>query len=260
MTEIPEHLLERTRSRRQALGLPVSGGDDAAPASAAAAGGGAVVAAGGAAPVPKGPIAPENPAEVVVAAPAPTPPYIEAAERRRRVPYWALPVLALMPVWAFIYAGTLSPVESGGESFLDVGGEIYSSNCASCHGPSGGGVGSFPPLSDGAVLQTFANPVDQLRWVTLGSAGGAVDGVYGDGGKPSTGGMPAFGDILTEEELLLVVRHEREVLSGEVPDQEAWLTGLDEKGPDTGLEAGRVDHLLELIEVEHIVPAEGEAE
>jgi hypothetical protein len=89
------------------------------------------------------------------------------------------------------------------------------------------------------VLQTFADPVDQVRWVVTGSEG-AAGGVYGDPAKPSKGGMPAFGTAgtLTLEEIVAVVRHEREDLSGEEFDEttaEAW-GGLGRLVEDPDLE------------------------
>lgn len=226
MTEIPDHLLERTRSRRQALGLPVSGGGDgagaaAAPAAAGGGGGGAVTAA--ASNLPKGPVAPSGP----VAAPAkpakPLAPYIEASKRRTRIPVWAMPVVAILPLWAFLYAGTLEPPKKTVLTLAESGAEVYTgaAACAGCHGATGGG-GVGPQLSAGAVAKTFANPVDQVRWVILGSAGGAE--VYAKAGKQPKGGMPAFGETLTLTQIVEVVLHERKTLSAHpvADDAEGW--------------------------------------
>ena len=135
--------------------------------------------------------------------------------KRKRIPGWAIPVLALLPFWAVIYAGTLSEADTGEAGPLEHGGEIYAERCASCHGATGGG-GVGPALSGGGLLETFTNPADQLAWVALGSDRWP-DGTYGDTGNPVEGGMPAFQDALTPEELMDVVRYEREVLSGEDP-------------------------------------------
>lgn len=212
MTEVPDYLLERSRDRRAALGLGGDAGD--APVPAATAGDTAPATAASAA-VP----AAATPAGPAVAAPAepppPPPPYVEAAIRRKRIPGWAIPVLALLPFWAVIYAGTLSEADTGEPGPLEHGGEIYAERCASCHGATGGG-GVGPALSGGAVLETFANPADQLLWVALGSDRWP-DSTYGDAAIPVEGGMPSFQDALTPEELNDVVRYEREVLSGEDP-------------------------------------------
>ena len=218
MTEIPEHLLQRTRSRRQALGLPVGdagAGAGAGDAGAAPAGGAAVpaTAAAGGTALPKGPVAPAGGLQVAKPAPKPPPHYVEAYRRRRKIPVWAMPVVLALPLWVVLYAGTLTDPPTDEVTLLAEGAEVYS-NCSACHGATGGG-GAGPQLSEGTVLGTFPDPVDQVRWIITGSAG-AVDGVYGASDKPSTGGMPAFATTLDLEEIVAVVMHERETLSGEV--------------------------------------------
>ena len=102
MTEIPEHLLKRSRERRAALGgesaegAPAESESAAAPAPVAAA---TPARAAAAAP----PAAAEPPAPPP---PKPDPPYIQAAKRRRRIPYWAMPVLAALPLWGYVYGGS----------------------------------------------------------------------------------------------------------------------------------------------------------
>jgi mono/diheme cytochrome c family protein len=209
VTEVPEHLLARSRARRAALGL--GGGDDAGATAPAAEATTAVEATGEvAAPAAA---AAAVPAEVEKPPPPPPPPYVQAALARKRIPVWAMPVLGLLPLWAVLYAGSLSEADTGELTQLDEGAVIYEdSGCAGCHGASGGG-GVGPAFSDGAVLETFPAVEQQIAWVAGGSDS-AVGGVYGANGKESKGGMPAFGGTLTEEEILAVVRHERETLSG----------------------------------------------
>ena len=105
MTEIPEHLLRRSRERREALGL--STGEEGAatppPSTPAAAATPSTEVAPAAAATPAPAPAPAAPA-VVAPPPKPPPPYVEAALRRKRIPYWAIPVVALLPLWAFIYS------------------------------------------------------------------------------------------------------------------------------------------------------------
>ena len=243
MTEVPEHLLNRSRDRRAALGL--GGGGDATHTSEMPAD----------EPVPRtAEVAAETStaAKAVAAAPAeaasPEPPstYVQAALTRKKVPFWAMPMLAFLPVWAIIYVGGLSPADTGEQGPLELGAEIYTAQCANCHDT---GVGR--PLGDGEVLATFPDIAGQLEFVWQGSDGmGPAGTVYGDpdreGGAHATltwsgSKMPAYEGILPEEELLAVVRYEREVLSGEeVPvdeigdaDQRFWPDGapiLDEAG------------------------------
>lgn len=225
MTEVPEHLLERSRQRRAALGL---GGGDAAPA--AAPDDSASAATPAAAPATTAAAAPAAaPAPAAPAAPEPVPPYVEAALRRKKVPVWALPVIALLPLWAFLYVGSLSEPEVEVEGQLALGETVYA-QCAGCHGAGGGG-GAGRQLSNGEVLATFPTIDGQLEFVAVGTAGfqgkpyGNPDRAGGQHIGGSYGNMPAFIGTLTPEELLAVIRHERETLGGE-------MVPADQIGPD----------------------------
>ncbi|MDQ3145631.1 MAG: c-type cytochrome, partial [Actinomycetota bacterium] len=149
-----------------------------------------------------------------------------AALARPKVPKWAVPVLAALPIWAIVYAGTLTvPDAADADPILSEGRDLYEGKCAGCHGGEGGG-GLGRPLSAGEVLLTFPDPADHLAWVTNGSPEAGTP--YGDpdregGQQVSQDGfsaMPAFGpdspSPLTEEEIVAVVRYEREILSGEI--------------------------------------------
>lgn len=202
MTEIPEHLLKRSKERRSAIGGDDAPADDA-PAAAAA-------------PAPE--TAPAVPAaaaaEVEKPAPAPEPvrPEVAAALRRRKIPYWAMPVLAGLPLWAYVYQGTLSPPPAGIEGAMAVGQEVYNA-CSACHGGDGGGIGSFPALTD--VLEVFPDGRDQMAWVALGSTGWRdFSDTYGATDKPVGGGMPSFAASLSEEELASVILYERVTFGG----------------------------------------------
>jgi mono/diheme cytochrome c family protein len=217
VTEIPEHLLKRSQERRSALGLGGDAGDAPTAAATPTESASPAVATEGAPPAAPPPIAP---AEVAPAEPEPVPPYVEAALRRKRIPIWAMPALAALPVWAIVYSHTLEPPSLGASDPLSVGQAVYASNCATCHGSTGGG-GVGPQLADGNVLDTFADPADQIEWVTLGSQGFSDAGhtTYGDNNTPiGAGGMPAWDGALTPEEIVAVVYYERTGLSGEEPN------------------------------------------
>lgn len=212
MVEVPEHLLQRSRERRAALGL--GGGEGAAPAPAADDSAAPMAAEAGA--VPAEATAAAAPA-VAEPPPPPPPPYVQAALDRRRIPYWVMPVVFLLPLWVILYAGTLSEADTGEPTQVELGGELYAENCASCHGGTGGG-GVGPALAGGAVLETFPTFEDHLAWV-VGGSDSAVGGKYGSElQKESKGGMPTFFGQLTEAEILAIVRFEREVLSEEEVD------------------------------------------
>lgn len=214
LTEVPEHLLKRSQDRRAALGL--GGGDAGGSAAPAASASTEVTPAASAAPAAAAAPVPE-----VVKEPAMIPAYVNASLNRKRIPIWAMPVLAFLPVWVVIYAQTLSPPPKTELSQLDLGAAIYS-QCAGCHGGSGGG-GAGRVLADGEVLKTFPNIADQLEFIRLGTAGfeGQPYGNPERDGAPGTGHiggsfgkMPTF-SALTDAQLLEVTRHERETLSGE---------------------------------------------
>ncbi len=243
MTEIPEHLLKRSRERRAAMGL---GGD--APEGAPAEGG---AGASDEAPVPAAAAATPAPApssaveEAAPEAPAPEPAYIQAAKRRKRVPYWAMTALAALPLWGYVYVRTLEPPPAGEDDPLVLGAEVYSGNCASCHGGSGAGV-SAPGFTDGAVVETWPDWRDQAAWVRLGTDAWPA-ATYGANEKPVGGGgtMPGWA-TLTDQEIAQVVLHERElggedvteanpdyaelwaVARGEIPLAEAGLGPISE--------------------------------
>jgi len=225
MTEIPEHLLKRSRERRSAIG---GGDDDDAAESTPAASVPATTGDAAPAAAPSGP--PERAAAPVASepeAPAPDLPVVAAYKSRRKVPYWAMAALALLPVWAFMYARAVTTQAEEAAGPLAEGELIYG-NCASCHGGAGQGVAGLGyQFSEGEVVRTYPNIEDQLRFVYWGSAEYALAGIdiAGDpdreGGPHITGAqgvMPAqgadAGGALTDYEILGVVCHERYTLGG----------------------------------------------
>jgi mono/diheme cytochrome c family protein len=257
VTEIPEHLLKRSRERRSAIG---QGGDAAADAPSDAAAASNVPATTTPAAAPAAPAASGPPARTPAPAPAAPPPpkpdpvYVQAAKRRRKIPFWAMATLSLMPVWAFMYVRAVTEPPEVVEGPIGIGAEIYSS-CASCHGAEGGGGVGYA-FSGGSVLQTFPHIEDQIRYVFYGTEGYNAAGVdiYGnpdrEGGPHVTGNlgvMPAFGGQLTQYEIVAVVCHERYTLSGADPTSEEYAaeyeTWCSEESPVFAeLEAGTYDY------------------
>jgi mono/diheme cytochrome c family protein len=208
MTEIPEHLLARSRARREAAGLATPAEGGAAPAPTA---GGEVEPVAAAVATPAAAAAPPPPPPP----PKPDPPYIQAYKNRKKIPVWAMPALALLPLWAFIYANTLEKPAAEQTGPLAAGAKIYQ-QCATCHGADGGG-GIGPSFQNGVLAQDWPKFQDQIRWVSLGSAGWPGD-TYGAQNKPKLGGMPPWASALTPLQIAQVVRYEREVL-GELPPE-----------------------------------------
>lgn len=220
MTEIPEHLLQRSRERRAALGggggdAPSGSESESAPAaSSSAASESTAVEPAAAAPAP--------------AAAAPVPAVVEEelspmfvadqAIRRSKIPIWAVPVLVLLPFWAFLYAGAFG--ERGHEEVVDpavLGPRVYAAQCAGCHGPAGEGL-TGPALAGGGAKKTFPDEAAHITWVQEGSIGKAKGTPYGDPGREggqrtiTAAGMPGFAGVLTPAEIEAVVQFERESL------------------------------------------------
>lgn len=223
MTEIPEHLLKRSKERRAAK----SGAD--APAESAPAEGTDAPAAAPAAAAPTPAARAPEPLPTLEDRDAGAPPdipVVAAAKRRKRVPYWAAAVLVALPLWAFIYVYAVQPPEAGASDPLVIGAEVYGASCQGCHGGSGEGGSAGQQLNDGHVLDTFADPLTMAHWIGFGAAEGArPDGTYGDLDRPGgamnisdhPGQMQAFASTLSPEEIAAVTIYIREELAGGDP-------------------------------------------
>jgi len=224
MTEVPDYLLKRSRDRRAVLQ-----GGTASP-DAPAATGGAVEKATSSSAAPAVAAEPTPPPP-----PKPDPAYVVAAKTRKKIPFWAMATLSLLPVWAFLYLLALSPQEETVEGPMAIGAEVYGS-CASCHGAGGqGGAGRI--LHEGEVLLTFPHIEDMLNFVYTGSQPYVSAGLQVYGNPEREGGahaplsyngnaMPAqgatWGGGLTEYEILGVVCHVRYAIAGADPAGEEW--------------------------------------
>lgn len=235
MTEIPEHLLKRSKAAKS--GKSGDGDGDSGGSGESS----APVAAQASAPATAAPAANLPNLDPPPPPPKPVPHFVQAALSRPRIPVWVLPVIAALPIWAMFFAGTMQQPET--EDLLLVDAAIVYGSCSGCHGGAGaGGVGY--QLSDGEVLKTFPNPIDQMAHVARGSA--EIEGQqYGDpnreggarvAGAKGSGAMPAQLNSLSMVELEMVVFHERAILAGEdtaSPAYQEWMTSIRER-----LEAG----------------------
>jgi len=208
VTEVPEHLLRRSKERRAALGL----GDDDAEGAATAAATVTTSAAAAASPAvvesaavetagAGGGVAVVDEAEAATVAPLPPIP------RRPKTPFWMVALLAILPIYAFIYYGAFGarhaaaandPVAAGNAIF-------HTAGCSGCHGANG--EGAIGPALAG-VKKTFPALTDQISWVHTGSAPFAGK-VYGNSGRVATGGMPGFASTLSDAQIADVVCYER---------------------------------------------------
>ncbi len=221
MTEVPEYLLERSRSRRQALGLlDNDGGGDDAGVGGGGGGGAGVRESSGPSPTAVAPIEPRK-----VSAPPPEPAHVTAARTRSKPPAWiSISLVTSIAVWALVYVALLGESDAGAADPLELGAELYAANCASCHGAGGGG-GVGRPLAGSEVVLTFPLLEDQFAFVRRGSVDGEPYGAESRPGGQRIGGsfgttMPGFGERLSDAELYAIIRHEREDLSGEELDSE----------------------------------------
>jgi mono/diheme cytochrome c family protein len=223
MAQVPDYLLERSRERRAALGLPPFGSPAGAAPAAPAEGAEGADAEGAAAPAPV-PAAAAAPvpaaAEAAVALPEQPPaPPVPLPQARSGIPAWVVPVLAILPVWAFAYVGALNPPSTAAPVLtpIQLGAQVFAKNCSPCHGAQGeGGVG--PKLAGGEAKLTFPNVADHITWVDTGSISKAKGTPYGDPKRPGgqhtvkVAGMPPFKGTLTDAQIQAVVTFERDGL------------------------------------------------
>jgi hypothetical protein len=172
VTEIPEHLLKRSKERRAALGDESGAGEATAATPATPAVATPATPAAAAPAAPKAPAAPPPP--------KPDPAYIAAAKTRKRIPFWAMATLSLLPIWGFMYLQGVKPDAVVVHGPLGDGAEVFNAaGCSSCHGAHGeGGVGRV--LQGGDAVKTFPHIEDQLNLVWVGSA------AYRDAGLPAS--------------------------------------------------------------------------
>jgi mono/diheme cytochrome c family protein len=221
LTEIPEHLLRRSRERRAALGLGGGDGGDAeapgggAPASAEPAG----AAPARAASTDVQPAAAAGRPAVIEEEPVYVRTYVAPkGPHKTPVPLWVMPVLIALPLWAALFPGAFgNHLKATTTDPLVIGNSVYhSAGCSGCHGANGeGGVG--PALHGGASKLTFPNVADQIKWIQTGSQSLAPGTKYGDpnragGQRVAKGDMPAFGTSLSAAQIQAVVQYERDKL------------------------------------------------
>lgn len=220
MTEIPEHLLNRSKARREA-----ASGDSASGASPAVA-----ASSTPATTTPAKPAEAPKPKAV-----APDPAYVVAAKTRRKIPFWAMSALSLLPLWAGVYLLALSPEDKVVEGPTLIGTAVYS-GCAGCHGANGAG-GAGQVLYQGETLKTFPHIEDMLNFVYNGSQRYVAAGLATYGNPDREGGahkplgyngnpMPMQGEKagggLSEAQILGVSCHIRYDLAGADPADEMW--------------------------------------
>ena len=235
MSEIPEHLLKRSKQAKAAKlgGEAPTETDSSTTAVTPSAGASAVQSSA--------------PAEVVIPTadlpylePEPEtnqeePEYITAAKSRKKIPMWALPAVAGLPIWAWGFAGTIQEPEREDPLFIEAAAWYSDKGCSGCHGANGGG-GLGYAFTGGSIVETFPEPIDHIVHVARGSAdisGQEYGGERSDGRRVSgsRGNMPGQLENLSLEELEAIVFHERAVLSDEdtsSPEYQEWIDHMRE--------------------------------
>ncbi len=92
-----------------------------------------------------------------------------------------------------------SPTPDPDDEIIAMGETLYLANCADCHGAGGQGVGGFPPL-DGSPVVTAEDPSAAIRQVLFGG-----------------GPMPAFQNVLDNEEIAAVLSYVRNAWTNDAP-------------------------------------------
>lgn len=105
-------------------------------------------------------------------------------------------------------AGAQTAAAKTSEKAQMSGAAVYTSKCSTCHQPNGQGVtGAFPPLVDSPYV--IGDPAIPVRIVLRG-----MQGPVEIKGVTYNGMMPAWADLLTDEEIAAVVSHIRSELPG----------------------------------------------
>lgn len=114
-----------------------------------------------------------------------------AQRRNQRVWNWLLIVLALAAVVYFVYLANRPAKPLASAQIIALGAEVYTENCASCHGDQGQGhlVEPAPALDNSE--HAWHHPDGQIQDLIIN--GGSM--------------MPSFGDKLGNEEIEAVIRY-----------------------------------------------------
>jgi mono/diheme cytochrome c family protein len=117
-------------------------------------------------------------------------------------------------------AGTAIQASADGE-------KVYTSNCASCHGPAGAGVpGAFPPLAGNkAILGSDKYVSDVLLY--------GLQGQINASGQNYNGVMPAWAATLSDAEIAAVLTHIRSTWGNSAPAVKADTVKTERATPLT---------------------------
>lgn len=154
--------------------------------------------------------------------------------RMRRNWYWLLIIFGVVLGGAFLNWQTLPtgnsvtingltvpPVPTLHMQLVSEGETLYAKHCASCHGANLEGVPEWKTVQpDGKLLppphdssgHTWHHPDDLLL------------SIIAEGGEPSNSDMPAFADILTDEETIAILTTIKNSWGPEEREFQWWIT------------------------------------
>jgi mono/diheme cytochrome c family protein len=99
---------------------------------------------------------------------------------------------------------------AGGFDYATSGANVFTANCASCHGAGGAGIpGVFPPLAANQVV-TAKDPAQHISIVLNGLQGKSIDG------KTYSAAMPPF-QQLSDSDIAAAIDHERTSWGNQAP-------------------------------------------
>ena len=118
---------------------------------------------------------------------------------RKAIARWSIVIALVSATVAGCGTGSSPEVGEGPEGTPDpvlvAGRAVYVDRCLSCHDADGSGTGDGPRLNRGRLLQAYSDPADAVAVVSEGR-----------------NRMPAFGGLLTADEIDAVLRYINEVL------------------------------------------------
>ena len=157
--------------------------------------------------------------------------------RMRRYWYWLLIIFGVVLggaflIWQTLPTGdpvtinglTVPPVPTLHVQLLSEGETLYAQRCASCHGANLEGVPEWKTVQpDGKLLppphdssgHTWHHPDDLLL------------SIIAEGGEPSNSDMPAFADILTDEEMIAILTFIKNSWGPEEREFQWWITAKE---------------------------------
>jgi len=125
-----------------------------------------------------------------------------AAHMGPRVPLAAPHTVVTAPPITYNEAHPVAAAHAPSTDSSAAGSQLYTQNCAACHGAAGAGApGAFPPLAHDPVV-TAANPADHITIMLKGLHGKAI------GGTSYSSQMPSFSQ-LSDNEIAAIIDHER---------------------------------------------------